>query len=108
MSRLFTKPDWWTGTVRAICVGILEDKAFDRMPVLADALEDAGFGNGFFIDVLRGRTRGVVTEKYADDQGPYWRPIRPQFRTPRTIRTFLTEAEYADGILRGWINLYGC
>jgi hypothetical protein len=33
---------WNDGTVRRIAVGIYEDHAFDRLPVLADALLDAG------------------------------------------------------------------
>jgi hypothetical protein len=33
---------WDGGLVRQLAEGIYEDKAFDRMPVLGDALEDAG------------------------------------------------------------------
>jgi hypothetical protein len=36
---------WNEGTIRGIAQGIYDDRAFDRMPVLADALEDAG-GDG--------------------------------------------------------------
>lgn len=35
-------PDWRTETVRALAHGIRTDGAFDRMPILADALEEAG------------------------------------------------------------------
>ncbi len=35
-------PSWRTTTVTAIAAGILADRAFDRLPVLADALDDAG------------------------------------------------------------------
>lgn len=38
-------PDWlaWdAGTVRAIAQGVYEERAFDRLPILADALQDAG------------------------------------------------------------------
>jgi hypothetical protein len=33
---------WKGGTVRTIAQSIYEDRAFDRLPILADALEDAG------------------------------------------------------------------
>ena len=36
------EPAWRTSTVTALARGIYDDKAFDRMPILADALQDAG------------------------------------------------------------------
>jgi hypothetical protein len=41
---------WKDGTVRKIAQAIYHEFAFDRMPILADALEDAGCGDG---DILR-------------------------------------------------------
>lgn len=38
-------PTWNDGTVRRIAESIYEERAFDRMPILADALEDAGCDN---------------------------------------------------------------
>jgi hypothetical protein len=35
-------PDWLTSTAVALADGIYDERAFDRLPVLADALEDAG------------------------------------------------------------------
>jgi hypothetical protein len=35
-------PAWVTTDVRALARGIYDDRAFDRMPILADALQDAG------------------------------------------------------------------
>ncbi len=46
-------PDWlaWNdATVRNIAKAIYDEQAFDRMPILADALEDAGCDNA---DILR-------------------------------------------------------
>jgi hypothetical protein len=34
--------NWNDGTVVKLAEGIYNDRAFDRLPVLADALEDAG------------------------------------------------------------------
>jgi hypothetical protein len=39
--RVF-EPQWRTSTVLAIAEGIYEDRAFDRLPILADALQEAG------------------------------------------------------------------
>jgi hypothetical protein len=37
---------WNDGTVRRIARGIYEERAFDRLPILADALEEAGCTDG--------------------------------------------------------------
>ena len=38
-------PSWLTSTVVALATSIYADDAFDRLPILADALEDAGCDN---------------------------------------------------------------
>jgi hypothetical protein len=38
-------PSWLTSTVQALASGIYSDRAFDRMPIFADALQDAGCDN---------------------------------------------------------------
>lgn len=47
-------PDWPTSTVLALAQGIYEEHAFDRMPILADALQDAGCDNAAVLDHCRG------------------------------------------------------
>jgi hypothetical protein len=42
-------PVWRTYTVLALANGIYTERAFDRMPMLADALEEAGCEN---VDIL--------------------------------------------------------
>jgi hypothetical protein len=54
-------PSWRTSTVLALATGIYSDRAFDRMPILADALQDAGCSNEDILNHCRGpgpHTRG--------------------------------------------------
>jgi hypothetical protein len=44
----------FTSTAVALARGIYEDRAFDRMPILADALQDAGCDNEDILDHCRG------------------------------------------------------
>ena len=39
------EPAWLTPTVQSIAAAIYQDRAFDRLPILADALEEAGCVN---------------------------------------------------------------
>jgi hypothetical protein len=41
-SLLYLQPSWRSPTVLALAAGIQADHAFDRLPILADALEEAG------------------------------------------------------------------
>jgi hypothetical protein len=45
---------WLSSTVVALARGIYDDRAFDRMPILADALEDAGCDNEDVLNHSRG------------------------------------------------------
>jgi hypothetical protein len=47
-------PRWQTETVVALATGIYAERAFDRMPILADALEEAGCDNRDVLDHCRG------------------------------------------------------
>ena len=46
-------PAWLTSDVRLLATGIYDEKAFDRLPILADALQDAGCDNDDILNHLR-------------------------------------------------------
>ena len=46
-------PAWLTSDVVLLATGIYDDRAFDRMPILADALQDAGCDNDDILNHLR-------------------------------------------------------
>ncbi len=46
-------PSWLTSTVVALAEGIYSEKAFDRLPILADALMDAGCSHDDLLNHLR-------------------------------------------------------
>jgi hypothetical protein len=47
-------PSWLTSTVVSLAEGIYADRAFDRLPIPADALQDAGCANDDVLDHCRG------------------------------------------------------
>jgi hypothetical protein len=49
-----TDPAWLTSTVTALAQAIYADRAFDRLPILADALEDAGCSDADILAHCRG------------------------------------------------------
>jgi hypothetical protein len=46
-------PAWLTSNVTALAQSIYTDRAFDRLPILADALEDAGCDNADILEHCR-------------------------------------------------------
>jgi hypothetical protein len=49
------EPGWRTEAVVGLARGAYDDRAFSRLPVLADALEDAGCDHPRILEHLRGR-----------------------------------------------------
>jgi len=47
-------PAWLTDTVHALATGIYDDRTFDRLPILADALQEAGCDCDDMLNHLRG------------------------------------------------------
>ncbi len=47
-------PTWLTPTVIHLAQGTYDQRAFDEMPILGDALEDAGCGDETILTHLRG------------------------------------------------------
>jgi hypothetical protein len=48
------EPGWLTSDVVALARSIYDERAFDRLPILADALQDAGCENADVLDHCRG------------------------------------------------------
>ncbi len=49
----FSDPTWLTSVVVSIATSIYESRAFDRLPILADALEEAGCDNDAILSHCR-------------------------------------------------------
>jgi hypothetical protein len=52
--KITVAPEWRTEMVLALAHGIYEDHAFDRLPVFADALEEAGCSIAELLEHCRG------------------------------------------------------
>ncbi len=60
-------PAWRTSDVMLLANGIYDEKAFDRMPILADALQDAGCDSADILNHLRDTTATHVRGCWALD-----------------------------------------
>jgi hypothetical protein len=58
--RVAFDPAWRTSDVMLLAQGISEERAFARMPILADALQEAGCDNEDILDHCRGATAAHV------------------------------------------------
>jgi len=47
-------PSWLTSTVVTLAAGVYDERAFDRLPILTDALQDAGCEIAEVLDHCRG------------------------------------------------------
>ena len=54
-------PAWLTSTAVGVARGIYDDRAFDRLPILADALQDAGCENADILDNLYEVPRSITS-----------------------------------------------
>jgi hypothetical protein len=71
------EPAWLTSDVTALARGIYDEKAFDRMPILADALQDAGCDNDDVLTHCRGAKNEHVRGCWVVDLilGRPWRDV---------------------------------
>ena len=58
-------PRWLTSNVVDLSRAIYDERAFDRMPILADALMDAGCDNEMMINVCRSESPNAALQKMA-------------------------------------------
>ncbi len=83
------EPEWRTETVLALASAIEAEHAFDRMPILADALEEAGCDEQPMLDHLRGpgpHSRGCWVLDLILDREPTLFALPPLVPTPRRMK----------------------
>lgn len=95
---------WYTPTVRQLAQVIYDERRWDELPIMADALEEAGCDNVDILNHLRGREwclhvgpsrdPGAMLEYFADTcpfcMGDGWRPLRgPHCRGCWVVDTIL-------------------
>jgi hypothetical protein len=102
-------PRWRSETVGALATGIYADRAFDRLPILADALEEAGCDVAEILDHCRrcdGHHRGCWVMKLVLDRDPL--PV-DAFTDPEVIALLrqLSESSPATQLIRERLDTGG-
>jgi hypothetical protein len=96
---------WLTPDVVALASGIYAECDFDRMPILADALQDAGCDNTEILNHCRGsgpHARGcwvvdVLTERDRTSNRPFWEAeIDATWLDRDYVATHIVGVEYAE------------
>jgi hypothetical protein len=83
------EPEWRTETVLILASAIESDHAFDHMPILADALEEAGCDEQPMLDHLRGpgpHSQGCWVLDLILDREPELFSQPPLTSTPRRMK----------------------
>lgn len=86
-------PQWRTTTVRALCRRMLDTRQFDVMPILADALEEAGYDDSELLALCRSaEVKPVAAERavnlvYSDETAA----------AVRWLETFAYDIRYGSG-----------
>ena len=83
------EPEWRTETVIALASAIEAEHGFDRMPILADALEEAGCDEQPMLDHLRGpgpHARGCWVLDLTLNREPELFALPPLVPTPRRMK----------------------
>lgn len=84
--KVVVKPEWRTSTVVQMCAGMREVQDFSAVPILADALQDAGCDNDPLLVQLRGASdpaivSGLVAIVYSEETADAARWIEEFART---------------------------
>ena len=101
-------PEWQTETVVGLARGILQDSAYERMPILADALEEAGCTDQQRLSQCRAAKPSfddcdVLLSKLLEGQRVL--PARPQPKVEPRQRDWKASSQDSGGEVFGTIGL---
>jgi hypothetical protein len=66
---------WQDGTIPRLAQAIYDEQAFDRLPILADALQEAGCTNEDILKHCRGWEKAPPGWWHCRNCGRYWQPV---------------------------------